>query len=53
MRIVLTIAAVGSLLIGDFSTALILFIIIAGNAYMGLHQERRAEESVSALNKMM
>ncbi len=40
MRIVLTIAAVASLLIGDFSTALILIIITAGNAYFGLRQER-------------
>jgi Ca2+-transporting ATPase len=53
MRIVLTIAAVASLLIGEYSTAIILFLITAGNAYMGLRQERRAEESVAALNSMM
>ena len=53
MRIVLTIAALASLVIGDYSTALILIVITAGNAYMGLHQERSAEESVAALNQMM
>lgn len=53
MRIVLTIAAVASLLIGEYSTAIILFIITAGNAFMALRQERRAEDSVAALNKMM
>jgi Ca2+-transporting ATPase len=53
MRIVLTIAAVASLLIGEFTTAILLFIITAGNAYMALRQERSAEESVAALNKMM
>jgi len=41
------------LVIGDYSTALILIVITAGNAYMGLHQERSAEESVAALNQMM
>ncbi len=53
MRIVLTVAAVASLLIGEVTTAVLLFIITAGNAYMGLRQERRAEESVAALNNMM
>jgi Ca2+-transporting ATPase len=53
MRIVLTIAAVASLLIGEYTTAILLFFITAGNAWMGLRQERRAEESVAALNKMM
>jgi Ca2+-transporting ATPase len=32
---------------------LLLFIITAGNAYMGLRQEQRAEDSVAALNSMM
>jgi Ca2+-transporting ATPase len=53
MRIVLTIAALASLAIGDVSTAVLLIIITAGNAYMGLRQELRAEESVAALNNMM
>jgi len=53
MRIVLTVAAVASLLIGEFGTAILLFLITAGNAYMALRQEHKAEESVAALNKMM
>ncbi|MFA9491713.1 MAG: cation-translocating P-type ATPase [Anaerolineales bacterium] len=53
MRIVLTIAAVASLLIGEYSTAFLLFFITAGNAYMAMSQERSAEDSVAALNQMM
>ncbi|MCP4212873.1 MAG: cation-translocating P-type ATPase [Halieaceae bacterium] len=53
MRIVLTIAAVASLLIGEYSTAILLLIITAGNAWMALHQESKAEDSVAALGKMM
>ena len=53
MRIVLTVAAVASLLIGEYSTAVLLLLITAGNAWMALRQERQAEESVAALNKMM
>jgi Ca2+-transporting ATPase len=53
MRIVLTIAAVASFIVGDFSTGVILLIITAGNAYMALNQERKAGESVAALNSMM
>ncbi len=53
MRIVLLAASVGSAIIGDFSTALILFLLTVGSAYAGLHQERRAADSVAALRKMM
>jgi Ca2+-transporting ATPase len=53
MRIVLTIAAVASFIVGDYSTGVILLIITAGNAYMALNQERKAGESVAALNSMM
>ena len=53
MRIVLTIAAVASFIVGDFSTGVILLIITAGNAYLALNQERKAGESVAALNSMM
>jgi Ca2+-transporting ATPase len=53
MRIVLTIAAVASFIVGDFTTGVILLIITAGNAYMALNQERKAGESVAALNSMM
>jgi len=53
MRIVLTIAAVASFIVGDYSTGVILLIITAGNAYMALNQERKAGKSVAALNSMM
>jgi len=53
MRIVLTIAAVASFIVGDYSTGVILLIITAGNAYVALNQERKAGESVAALNSMM
>jgi len=53
MRIVLTIAAIASFIVGDYSTGVILLIITAGNAYMALNQERKAGKSVAALNSMM
>jgi len=53
MRIVLLAAAVGSAIIGDYTTALVLFLITVGNAFMGLNQERKAADSVAALRKMM
>ena len=48
MRIVLTVAAVASLLVGEYTTALLLFLITAGNAWMALHQESKADDSVAA-----
>ncbi|MFC1721597.1 cation-translocating P-type ATPase [Patescibacteria group bacterium] len=53
MRIVLLIAAIGSLVIGNLSTAIVLFIITVINAISGLSQERKAEKSVAALRQMM
>jgi Ca2+-transporting ATPase len=53
MRIVLFVAAIGSVLIGDFTTAFFLLLITVGSAIMGMHQERKAEDSVAALQKMM
>ncbi|NOR88903.1 MAG: ATPase, partial [Anaerolineales bacterium] len=53
MRIVLLVAAIGSAFIGDFSTALILFLLTVGSAYAGLYQERKAADSVAALREMM
>ncbi|MCP4359172.1 MAG: HAD-IC family P-type ATPase [Chloroflexi bacterium] len=53
MRIVLLVAAVASAVIGDYSTALLLFFLTVGNALMGMRQERQAEDSVNALRKMM
>jgi Ca2+-transporting ATPase len=53
MRIVLLVAAVGSVIIGDFTTGLVLFLLTVGSAYAGLYQERKAADSVAALRKMM
>jgi Ca2+-transporting ATPase len=53
MRIVLLAAAIGSVIIGDYTTGLLLFLLTVGSAYAGLFQERRAADSVAALRKMM
>jgi Ca2+-transporting ATPase len=53
MRIVLLAAAIGSVIIGDYTTGLVLFLLTVGSAYAGLYQERRAADSVAALRKMM
>ena len=53
MRIVLLAAAIGSVFIGDYTTALILFLLTVGSAYAGLYQENRAADSVAALREMM
>ena len=42
MRIVLLAAAIGSFIIGDYTTGLILFLLTVGSAYAGLYQERKA-----------
>jgi Ca2+-transporting ATPase len=51
--IVLTVAAVASLLIGDVTTGVALFILTFFNASQGLQQERRAEKGIAAINKLM
>jgi len=53
MRIVLLAASIGSAIIGDFTTALVLLLLTVGSAFAGLHQERKAADSVAALRKMM
>jgi Ca2+-transporting ATPase len=53
MRIVLLVAAIGSVLIGDYTTGLVLFLLTVGSAYAGLFQERKAADSVAALREMM
>jgi len=53
MQIVLLVASGMSFFIQDYSTGTILFLITLGNAYFSLRAERRAEESVAALRKMM
>ena len=53
MRIVLLVAAIGSVIIGDYTTGLVLFLLTVGSAYAGLYQERKAADSVAALREMM
>jgi P-type Ca2+ transporter type 2C len=53
MQIVLLGAAVVSLIIQQWSTALILIILTLFNAFLALRQEGKAEASVAALQKML
>jgi P-type Ca2+ transporter type 2C len=53
MQIVLLVAAVVSLIIQQWSTALILIILTLFNAFLALRQEGKAESSVAALQKML
>src|SRR5438445_10050970 len=53
MQIVLLVAAVVSIIIQQWSTALILIILTLFNAMLALRQEGKAEASVAALQKML
>ncbi len=53
MQIVLVVAAIISLVIKEWSTALILILLTLFNAFLALRQEGRAEASVAALQKML
>ncbi|HFE67114.1 MAG TPA: ATPase, partial [Chloroflexi bacterium] len=53
MQIILLAAAVGSLIIGDFSSAVMLALLTILNAVMGLRQEAKAADSLAALQQMM
>src|SRR6516225_8721891 len=53
MQIVLLVAAIVSLIIQQWSTALILIILTLFNAFLALRQEGKAEASVAALQKML
>jgi Ca2+-transporting ATPase len=53
MQIVLLAAAIISLIIQQWSTALILIILTLFNAFLALRQEGKAEASVAALQKML
>ncbi len=54
MQIVLLIAGVVSMFLpGQFATGVVLVLLTAFNAYLGLNQEGKAEASVAALQKMM
>jgi P-type Ca2+ transporter type 2C len=53
MQIVLVVAALVSLFIGELSTFFLLIILTIFNASLGFRQEAKAAASVAALNRMM
>ena len=53
MQIVLVVAAIISLVIKEWSTALILIVLTLFNAFLAQRQEGKAESSVAALQKML
>ncbi|MGX1547987.1 cation-translocating P-type ATPase [Streptomyces adustus] len=53
MQIVLVVAAVVSLLIKEWTTAVLLFALTLLNAVVGLRQEGKAESAMNALKSMM
>jgi Ca2+-transporting ATPase len=53
MQILLLVAAIASLIIQEWSTALLLIVLTLFNALLSIRQEGKAEASVAALQKMM
>jgi Ca2+-transporting ATPase len=53
MQIILLAAAAVSILIGDTSTAALLFVLTIFNAVLGLRQESKAADALSSLRQMM
>nr|WBO79306.1 HAD-IC family P-type ATPase [Streptomyces sp. SBE_14.2] len=53
MQIVLVVAAVVSLLIEEWTTAILLIVLTLLNAVVGLRQEGKAESAMNALQSMM
>ena len=53
MQIVLVVAAVVSVLIGEYGTAIGLAVLTLFNAWLGYHQEGKAEAAAAALGAMM
>jgi P-type Ca2+ transporter type 2C len=53
MQIILTVAAVVSLAIGEWGTAALLLLLTVVNAIVGLRQEGKAESAMNALKSML
>ena len=53
MQIVLVVAALVSLLIEEYGTAIGLAILTLFNAWLGYHQEGKAEAAAASLGQMM
>ncbi|HMK08657.1 MAG TPA: cation-transporting P-type ATPase, partial [Anaerolineales bacterium] len=53
MQIILVAAGVVSLLIAEWGTALLLFVLTVLNAVIGLREEGKAESAMNALKSMM
>ena len=53
MQIVLVVAALVSLLIAEYGTAIGLALLTLFNAWLGYHQEGKAEEAAASLGQMM
>jgi P-type Ca2+ transporter type 2C len=53
MQVVLVGAAIVSLLIGEYRTGAGLFVLTIFNAWLGMHQEGKAEAAAAALGRMM
>jgi Ca2+-transporting ATPase len=54
MQIILLVAGLASIIfVHDIGTGLLLIVLTVFNAFMGLHQEAKAEASLASLQKMM
>ncbi len=53
MQIILVAAAIGSILIGEISTGIVVLLITALNALGGLRQQGKAESAMNALQSML
>ena len=53
MQIILSVAAIVSLAIKEWSTAVVLVLLTLLNAVVGLRQEGKAESAMNALKSMM